>query len=132
MSFELKWLMYTVLLTGLLWIPYILNRVMVRGLIPALGNPSPHDKPHSPWAERALKAHNNAVENLVLFAPAVLAVHSLGISTPLTHKAVVIYFIARLAHYIIYVLGMPVLRTVLFAVSLMAIFALALSALGTI
>ncbi len=130
MSFELKWLMYTVLLTGLLWMPYILNRVIVRGMIPAMGNPSPDDKPHSPWAERALKAHANAVENLVLFAPAVLAIHVLGISTPLTQKAVVVYFAARLAHYIVYVIGVPVLRTLIFVVNLIAIFAIVFAALG--
>ncbi len=132
MTYELKWLLYTLLLTGMLWLPYIINRITVRGMIPALGNPSIDDKPQSPWAQRAMKAHSNAVENLVLFAPAVLAVHALGISTSVTQKAVVIYFFARLAHYIIYTMGLPVLRTLLFAVSLMSVFALVLSALGMI
>lgn len=132
MSYELKWLMYTVLLTGVLWVPYILNRVAVRGLFPAMGNPSAEDKPQSMWAQRAIKAHDNAVENLVLFAPAVLAVHVLGISTTVTKTAVITYFFARLAHYLIYVAGIPVLRTLAFVVGTISIFALALSALGTI
>jgi len=132
MSYELKWLMYTVLMTGLLWLPYILNRVRVRGLVSAMGNPSVEDIPQSPWAQRAMKAHTNAVENLVLFAPAVLAVHTLGISTGLTQKAVVIYFFVRLAHYVIYVFGVPVLRTFVFAAGLIATFILVLTALGMI
>lgn len=132
MTYELKWLIYTLLLTGLLWIPYILNRIAVRGLLPAMGNPSPDDRPHSAWAERAMKAHTNAVENLVLFAPAVLILHVLGISTPLTQKAVVVYFFARLAHYVIYMIGLPVLRTIVFATGLACVFILALAALGIV
>lgn len=132
MSFELRWLIYTVLLTSLLWVPYILNRIAVRGLLPAVGNPSRDDKPHSPWAERAMKAHVNAVENLVLFAPLALAVHVLGASTSTTRGAVVIYFLSRLAHYLIFVAGIPVLRTLSFAASIMAILALGLSLLGVI
>ena len=132
MSYELKWLIYTVLLTGVLWMPYIIDRVVVRGLLPALGNPSSDDKPQSAWAQRAARAHTNAVENLVLVAPVVLAVHALGISTPLTQKAVVAYFFARLAHYVIYIAGIPMLRTLSFVVSLGAVFAIALSALSTV
>lgn len=132
MSYELKWLIYTIMLTSLLWIPYVLNRIIVRGLLPAMGNPSSDDRPHSAWAERTIKAHTNAVENLVLFAPAVLTVHVLGISTSVTQTAVVVYFFARLAHYLIYIAGVPVLRTLAFTISLVSIFTLALSALGTV
>ncbi|MGH9807223.1 MAG: MAPEG family protein, partial [Terriglobia bacterium] len=35
MSRELMWLTLTVILTGLLWIPYILDRIIVRGLMGA-------------------------------------------------------------------------------------------------
>lgn len=132
MSYELTWLIYTIALTGLLWIPYVLNRISVRGLLPALGFPSEKTLPHAPWAERAMKAHSNAVENLVLFAPLVLVVHTLGISTSATRSAVVVYFVARVVHYIAYSLGVPVLRTLVFAVGWLATLLLALSALGII
>lgn len=132
MSFELTWLVYTVLLTSLLWIPYILNRIAVRGLMPALGYPSADTPPHAPWAERAMKAHANAVENLVLFAPVVLAAHAVGLSTPVTRNAVVIFFVARAAHYLAYTLGVPVLRTLVFAVAWGAVLALTLALLGVI
>ena len=39
MTRELFWLTLTVILTGLLWIPYILNRCQVRGLGGAMANP---------------------------------------------------------------------------------------------
>ena len=69
---ELMWLTCTVILTGLMWVPYILDRIMVRGLMGAMANPSRHDKPQSAWAQRLYFAHTNAVENLVIFAALVL------------------------------------------------------------
>ena len=65
MTRELFWLTLTVILTGLLWVPYILNRCQVRGLGGAMANPSRDDKPHAEWATRLMFAHDNAVENLV-------------------------------------------------------------------
>jgi hypothetical protein len=35
-------------MTGLMWLPYILDRIMVRGLMGAMANPSPSDKAQSP------------------------------------------------------------------------------------
>ena len=72
MSREVFWLVCTVILTGILWIPYTLDRIKVRGVMGAMDNPKPGDKPQSPWAMRLYFAHTNAVENLVLFAPLVL------------------------------------------------------------
>lgn len=132
MSFELKWLIYTTLLTSMLWLPYVLNRIKVRGLIPAMGYANASTPPHAPWAERAMKAHANAVENLVLFAPLVLVVHILGVSTAATRTAVVVYFTMRAVHYFVYVFAVPVVRTLVFAVSWVVILVLAFSALGMI
>ena len=76
MTRELFWLTLTVILTGLLWVPYILNRCQVRGLGGAMANPSRNDKPHAEWATRLMFAHDNAVENLVIFAPLVLILNA--------------------------------------------------------
>src|SRR5689334_2213500 len=81
MSKELYWLMWTVVMTGLLWVPYVLDRIMVRGAMGAMANPSPTDKPQSAWAQRMLAAHNNTVENLAVFAPLVLVAQTLNIHT---------------------------------------------------
>ena len=40
MTRELFWLTWTVILTGLMWVPYILNRCQVRGLGGAMANPA--------------------------------------------------------------------------------------------
>ena len=120
MSRELFWLTATVILTGLLWIPYIIDRAKVRGLWGAMDNPSPTDKPPSPWARRLFFAHDNAVENLVIFAPLVLILDSLNITSATTVAACAVYFWARLAHAIIYTIGTPVLRTLAFCVGFLA------------
>jgi uncharacterized MAPEG superfamily protein len=116
MSKELLWLTLTIALTGLLWIPYMIDRSQVRGLWASLDNPKPGDTPQSPWAMRLYFAHSNAVENLVVFAPLVLILDSLNISTWATVIACAVFFWARLAHAILYALGVPVLRTVAFIV----------------
>jgi uncharacterized MAPEG superfamily protein len=127
---ELLWLTLTAVLTGLLWVPYILDRIMVRGLMGAMANPSRNDPPQSPWAQRLYFAHTNAVENLVVFAALVLVLDTMGISTPATVLACAVYFWARLAHVIIYALGIPVLRTLAFAVGFVCQAVLALAILG--
>ena len=124
------WLTLTVILTGVLWIPYILDRIMVRGVMGAMANPSRNDKPQSAWAQRLYFAHSNAVENLVVFAALVLILDTQGHSTMSTAIACAVYFWARLAHVIVYVLGVPVLRTLAFAVGFLAQVALALAVFG--
>jgi uncharacterized MAPEG superfamily protein len=114
MTKELCWLTATVAMTGLLWVPYILDRVMVRGLMGAMANPSPTDPPQSPWAQRMMAAHVNAVENLVVFAPLVLIAHELDIHSTATVFACALYFWSRLAHAAVYTAGVPVLRTLAF------------------
>ena len=120
MSTELFWLMLTVAMTSLIWVPYILDRIIVRGLMGAMANPSPSDKAQSPWARRMMAAHVNAVENLVIFAPLVLTARALGIATAVTAFACALYFWSRLAHVVIYTLGIPVLRTLSFATGFVA------------
>jgi uncharacterized MAPEG superfamily protein len=120
MTRELFWLTLTVILTGLLWVPYILNRLQVRGLTGAMANPSRNDKPHAEWATRLMFAHDNAVENLVTFAPLVLILAQIDYSSTWTVYACAVYFWARVAHLIVYTLGLPVFRTLAFAVGFFA------------
>jgi uncharacterized MAPEG superfamily protein len=127
MTPELFWLTLTVILTGLLWVPYILNRCMVRGLGGAMANPTPGAKPHAPWATRLMFAHDNAVENLVVFAPLVLILAQLDYSTKWTVYATAVYFWSRVAHLVVYTLGLPVFRTLAFTVGFLAQAVLALA-----
>src|SRR6201998_1005814 len=120
MTPELFWLTLTVILTGLLWVPYILNRITARGLVGTMANPSRNDKPHAPWASRLMFAHDNAVENLVIFAPLVLILAQIDYSTKWTVYACAVYFWARVAHLVVYTLGLPAFRTLAFTVGFLA------------
>ncbi len=130
MTTELFWMTLTVLMTSLLWVPYLMDRIFVRGLFPAArADTAETGSPHSAWAQRSIRAHANASENLVIFVAAVLVLHALQISTPITQTAVVVYFIARGAHFIVYSAGIPFLRPVAFMAAWLAQIALLASAL---
>jgi uncharacterized MAPEG superfamily protein len=119
MKTELLYLVWVTTFTALIWVPYILDRIMVQGLMDAVGYPE-NPKPQSPWAKRMMKAHANAVENLVVFAALVLAVHALGASSNATATAAVVYFWARVVHLLAYTFAVPWVRTLAFAVGFVA------------
>jgi len=100
-------------LTGLLWVPYILNEILVRGVVDAVGYPE-HPKPLAPWAQRLKAAHYNAVENLVVFAPLVLVAQAAGVHAPAIATAACGYFWARVVHAAAYTLAVPWVRTLAF------------------
>jgi len=127
MTPELFWLTLTVIMTGLLWVPYVLNRIQVRGLGGAMANPTRGAAPHAEWATRLMFAHDNAVENLIVFAPLVLILAQIDYSTKWTVYACMVYFWARVAHLIVYALGLPVFRTLAFTVGFVAQAVLALA-----
>lgn len=114
LSPELYWLTLTALMTAMMWVPYILQLIAEMGVFPALMDRF-HDTPlKAAWAQRAKRAHANAVENLVVFAALVLAVHASGSGNSLTALTCQIYFFVRAAHYVVYVSALPLVRTLLF------------------
>ena len=119
MKTELLYLTLVTAFTGLLWVPYILDRLAVRGLTDAVGYPE-KSKPQSPWAQRLMKAHANAVENLVVFATLVLVAHALGITGAAIATACVVYFWARVVHALGYTFAVPWVRTLAFTVGFIA------------
>ena len=124
MKAELMYLVWVTTLTGLIWVPYILDRIAVQGLTEAVGYPE-NPKPQSPWARRMMAAHENAVENLVIFAGLVLAAHALGVSNGATATACAVYFWARVVHLAAYTFAIPWVRTLAFAVGFFAYMTLA-------
>ena len=69
------------------------------------------------WAGRAQRAHRNMVENLVLFAALVLVAVLAGRTNATTLLGAQIFVWARLAYAVIYVIGLPLLRTLSWFVS---------------
>lgn len=129
---EFSWLLLTTMMTGLFWVPYILNRLMEQGIFNGLWDPEGLTETRVPWARRMMQAHGNGVENLVVFAPLALGVHLGGSGTALTAGAAMAYFFARLGHFIVFTLGVPVLRVVLFLVGFACQAVLALRLLGAL
>jgi len=125
MTNELTSLVWVAALTAVMWVPYILNAIMRRGLLDAVGYPA-NPAPLAAWAERLKKAHYNAVENLVVFAALVLVLNAVQISNATTVMACQVYFWARLVHVLVYTLGLPWLRTLSFAVAWACLVALIL------
>ena len=130
MSAELTWLAATALITGLMWLPYILSLMGQMGVMTALSDGNHETGLEVLWAQRAKRAHANAVENLVVFAPLAIAVHVTGMSSGATATACAVFFYSRLAHFVVYTMGIPVVRTLAFAVGFLCQMFLALTLLG--
>jgi len=124
------YLVWVTTLTALMWVPYILDRLAVWGLMDTVGYPD-NPKPQSPWARRMKAAHANAVENLVIFAALVLAAQAAGVSNNATVMACVVYFWARVVHFLAYTFRLPWVRTAAFTAGFLAQMTLAWQILAT-
>ncbi len=116
MSTDLTMLAYTALLTFVLAFPPVIALMLKRGLPFAAGN---RDEPYElpVWGERAGRAHRNMLENLPIFAALVLVAHVAGASNEITAFGATLFFWGRVAHALIYIAGIPWLRTAAFGVS---------------
>jgi uncharacterized MAPEG superfamily protein len=73
------------------------------------------------WVGRAYRAHHNMLESLVLFAALVLVAVMGGKTSSATLLGAQLFFWARLAYAVIYVAGIPWLRTALWLVSVVGL-----------
>jgi len=86
------------------------------GLVWGLGNrDTPLELPV--WVARARRAHANMVENLAPFAVLVLTAHVVGAANATTALGATLFFWGRVGHAVVYCLGIPYLRTLMFAVA---------------
>jgi uncharacterized MAPEG superfamily protein len=115
--------------TALMWVPYVIARMTTFGVMRAIGVPGPEYPVDAPWADRAKRAHVNAVENLAVFAPLVIVAAIIGVSTTTTVLSAQIYLAARLVHYAVYTLGVPLIRTPAFLAGSIATVAIAVELL---
>jgi uncharacterized MAPEG superfamily protein len=77
--------------------------------------------PH--WAKKLKCAHYNLVENVPLFAIAVLAGEFANVHTGVTAACAMIFFWARVAHPIAYMANIWGTRTIAFAIAWVAVVA---------
>ncbi len=69
------------------------------------------------WAGRAARAHRNMLENLVLFGILILIATTTGHTNAMTALGAKIFLWARIAYLLIFLAGIPWLRTVSWVVS---------------
>lgn len=124
-------------LTLLLWTPYIVARLFVWGPLTFLNNyPNdfPKKQPEQPlWAERAQRAHLNMVETMPAFIAVVIGATYLTNELNQDIGAIAswcaVFFWARVAHAVVYILGIPFLRTPVYLISWFSILVIAASAI---
>lgn len=113
---DLRLLVYSALLSLVMWIPYILAEIQTRGLTRAVGYPTGYYDDLPAWAQRSHRAHMNLVENLAPFATLVLVAHVTGSAGEATALGARLFFWARVVQTIVHIAGIPWLRTAAFIV----------------
>jgi uncharacterized MAPEG superfamily protein len=70
------------------------------------------------WAGRARRAQNNMLENLILFATLVLVAVVTGKTNEATLVGAQMFFYSRVLYALVYLIGIPWLRTLVWGVSM--------------
>ena len=116
MSLDLKYLLFSALLMFVQVLIAAAAANQVVGITTLAGNRE--DLPVlTGFAGRAKRAHLNMLENLVLFAVLVLIAHVAGKANATTAMGALVFFWGRIVYALIYLLGVPWLRTVAWLVS---------------
>jgi uncharacterized MAPEG superfamily protein len=116
MSMDLKYLLFSVLLAFVQVLIAAASANQVVGLNTLAGNREGMPE-LTGFAGRARRAHLNMIENMVLFTALVLVAAVAGKANAMTAMGALIFFWARLVYAVIYLLGVPWLRTLAWVVS---------------
>ena len=120
MTPELVYLVWSAALTLVLAVIAVSGATLEVGLPKLAGNREGMGEMPG-WAGRAARAHRNMLENLVLFAILVFAARIANVSTAMTVLGAQLFFFGRLAHAIIYIAGIPWLRTAAWLISVIGL-----------
>jgi uncharacterized MAPEG superfamily protein len=117
---ELSLLAWSVLLAFVQMLIAVQGAVGQVGLMPLFGNREGMPEIKG-WGGRAVRAHRNMLESLVLFAALVLIVAVTGKSNNMTLLGAQLFFWGRVAYAGVYLAGMPYVRTAAWAVSVIGL-----------
>ena len=120
MPYELQMLVWSVILAIVQMVVAVLGAQSQIGL-PTLAGNRENMPALTGWGLRAQRAHLNMLESLVVFAIVVLVAHAIGRMNETTALGAALFFWGRLAYAIVYVIGVPWLRTAVWAVSVAGI-----------
>jgi uncharacterized MAPEG superfamily protein len=116
MTPEMMYLVWSVALTFILALIAV-NGAMLQVGLPKLAGNREHMPEITGWAGRAVRAHRNMLESLVLFAVLVLVAQIANVHSATTLLGAQLFFWGRVAHAVIYIAGIAWARTVAWAVS---------------
>lgn len=125
MSLDLKYLLFSVILTFVQVLIAAAAANQVVGLSTLAGNREGLVE-RTGFAGRAQRAHLNMIENMVLFTALVLIAAVSGKSNATTAMGALVFFWARLIYAVIYLLGIPWLRTLAWAASVVGMVMIAI------
>lgn len=120
MTPDLKLLLWTVVLTFIEVLVAVLGANTQVSLAALVGNRDPEPL-FSGWVGRARRAHRNMLESLPLFIALVLMAQVAGKTNAATLLGAELFFWGRLAHWLIYLAGIPWLRTLAWLVSVIGL-----------
>jgi uncharacterized MAPEG superfamily protein len=117
---ELMWLLWAVALTVVQMLIAVTGATLQVGL-PKLAGNRDGMPPLTGWVGRAERAHYNMLESLVLFAALVVIAVLANKTNSTTLMAAQLFVWARLAYAVIYLAGIPWLRTLVWFVSMIGL-----------
>ena len=101
----------------------VLGRVLSHGARWGFGNREQHVE-GAPWVQRADRAYANHLANLAPFVALALVAHVSGERDDVTATAAIVFLVARVLHSLLYIAGVPFVRTLAFWASVGALIAI--------
>lgn len=120
MTPDLQFLVWSAALTLVQMLVAVAGATMQVGL-PTLAGNRDSLPAMTGWALRAQRAHLNMLESLAVFAIVVLVANVAGRADETTALGAMLFFWGRVAYAVIYLAGIPWLRTAAWAVSIAGI-----------
>ena len=90
------------------------RNVLALGLVTAAGNQD-DIAPWTGWNDRLNRAIRNLMEAIAIFVPVVVAVQIAGLNNETTAMGAQLFVVARIAHALVYTLGIAWVRTAAWA-----------------
>jgi uncharacterized MAPEG superfamily protein len=128
MSVELMMLLYSTVLFFAIILLQAGLAISQNGLMAQAGSRDNLPEP-SVLRQRLLRLSANMQENLVMFAAVVLVANAAGVSNETTVLGASIFLYARIAHAVIYAAGWPMIRPLVYFISLYGMVIIALEVL---
>jgi uncharacterized MAPEG superfamily protein len=130
MTIELTMLVYAAALLLVLIVVQATSGILAQG-VPAMAGNRDDLPPPKPFQARTRRLVDNHREGLTLFAPLILAAAVAHVSNGSTVLGAQLFFYARLAHAILYLLGVPWVRALAWAAGMVGTIMVLVAVLGS-